>query len=262
MYRKSPRGESTRTRKAKLANYEWIRLFSLCLQLFFFLLWDSCSFFTFSARAEVPPAYLPAAERKVQGTLRGWGVLACSLQHRKPLPEHLSPGREPRRSVAPTVTHQNCDERCRKGKMCLFLRNNRKLAKGVTYSECEAEINNNNNQYIDSVTVVLYKSGVVPPHVAALGEEGELDDLRGHPGVGPRCAHLGGLVPLTGQTEVCDLQDPPAQVVPLRWLQDEDWAGGAGEAGGEGGGGGRNDRGRGQRERTACVKQNKNRNTV
>lgn len=105
--------------------------------------------------------------------------------------------------------------------MCLFLCNNTKLAKGVTYSGCEVEINNN-NKLIYSVTVFLYKSGVVPPHVAALGEEGELDDLRGHPGVGPRCAHLGGLVPLTGQTEVCDLQDPPAQVVPLRWLQDED----------------------------------------
>jgi len=63
----------------------------------------------------------------------------------------------------------------------------------------------------------------VPPHVAALGEEGELDDLGGHPGVRPRCAHLGGLVPLSGQTEVCDLQGSPSQVLPLHRLQDEDW---------------------------------------
>lgn len=63
---------------------------------------------------------------------------------------------------------------------------------------------------------------VVPPHVAALGEQGEFDDLWGHPGVGPCCAHLGGLVPLSGQTEVCDLQDFPTQVVPLHRFQYED----------------------------------------
>lgn len=62
----------------------------------------------------------------------------------------------------------------------------------------------------------------VPPHVAALGEEREFDDLGGHPGVRPRRAHLGGLVPLSGQPEVCDLQGPPPQVFSLRRLLDED----------------------------------------
>lgn len=37
-----------------------------------------------------------------------------------------------------------------------------------------------------------------PPDVAALGEGGRLDDLRGHPGIGASRAHLGGLVPLPG----------------------------------------------------------------
>lgn len=58
-------------------------------------------------------AYLPAAERKVQGTLREWGVSACSWQHRKLPPERQSPGRGPRQSAAPTVTPRNCDERRR-----------------------------------------------------------------------------------------------------------------------------------------------------
>ena len=56
-------------------------------------------------------AYLPAAERRVRGTLRGWEVLACSWRHRKRPPARLSPCREPRRSAAPTVTHRNCDQR-------------------------------------------------------------------------------------------------------------------------------------------------------
>lgn len=63
----------------------------------------------------------------------------------------------------------------------------------------------------------------VPPQVAALREQGQFDDLWGHPGVGPRCTHLGGLVPLSGQTEVCDLQGFPTQVVPLQRLKDEDY---------------------------------------
>lgn len=62
----------------------------------------------------------------------------------------------------------------------------------------------------------------VPPHVAALGEEGVLDDLRGHPGIGPCSTHLGGLVPLSGQTKVCDLQGFAIQVIPLHRLQNED----------------------------------------
>lgn len=56
-------------------------------------------------------AYLPAAEQKAQGTLRGQEVSACSWRHRKLPPERLSPGREPRRSAAPTVRRRNCDQR-------------------------------------------------------------------------------------------------------------------------------------------------------
>lgn len=44
-----------------------------------------------------------------------------------------------------------------------------------------------------------------PPHVTALGEGGGLDDFRGHPSVGSCGAHLGGLVPLSGQAEISDL---------------------------------------------------------
>lgn len=61
----------------------------------------------------------------------------------------------------------------------------------------------------------------LPPHVAAFGEEGEFDDLGRHPGIGARRAHLGGLVPLSGQAEIRDLQGFPAQADPLQRLQDE-----------------------------------------
>lgn len=45
-----------------------------------------------------------------------------------------------------------------------------------------------------------------PPDVAALGEGGGFDDLWCHPGVSARGAHLSRLVPLSRQTEICDLQ--------------------------------------------------------
>ena len=61
-----------------------------------------------------------------------------------------------------------------------------------------------------------------PPDVAALGEGGGADDLRGHPGVGPGRAHLGGAVPLPRQTEVRDLQGLVGQVLLLHLLQDQD----------------------------------------
>ena len=63
---------------------------------------------------------------------------------------------------------------------------------------------------------------VVPPDVAAPGEQGEFDDLGGHPGVGARRAHLGGLVPLPCQAKICDLQGPATQILPLNGLQDQD----------------------------------------
>lgn len=62
-----------------------------------------------------------------------------------------------------------------------------------------------------------------PPDVAALGEGGGLDDLRGHPGVGARRAHLGGLVPLSRQAEVGDLQRQTFHTVILYGLSQEDW---------------------------------------
>lgn len=61
----------------------------------------------------IDSSYLPAAERRVQGTLREWGVLACSWQRRKPPPGRQSPGRGPRRSAAPTAAPRNCEERHR-----------------------------------------------------------------------------------------------------------------------------------------------------
>lgn len=66
------------------------------------------------------------------------------------------------------------------------------------------------------------RPSAAPPHVAAFREQRQLDDLGGHPGVRPRRAHLGGLVPLPGQAEVRDLQRFPDQVVALQRLQDED----------------------------------------
>lgn len=54
-----------------------------------------------------------------------------------------------------------------------------------------------------------------PPDVASFGEQRRLDDLGSHPGVGARGRHLGGLVPLPGQAEVCDLQRLPPDVVVL-----------------------------------------------
>lgn len=78
-------------------------------------------------------------------------------------------------------------------------------------------------QCVNQLGLVWWTSGAAPPHITAFGEKGQLDDLWGHPGVGPRRTHLGGLVPLSGQTEVCDLQGFAAQVVPRHRLQDEDW---------------------------------------
>lgn len=62
-----------------------------------------------------------------------------------------------------------------------------------------------------------------PPDVAALGEGGGLDDLRGHPGVGAGRAHLGGLVPLSRQAEVSDLQRQTFHTFILYGLGQEDW---------------------------------------
>lgn len=58
-----------------------------------------------------------------------------------------------------------------------------------------------------------------PPDIAAFGEEGEADNLRSHPGVGPRRTHFGRLVPLSGKAEVCDLEHRVSEVVVLNGLQ-------------------------------------------
>jgi hypothetical protein len=42
-----------------------------------------------------------------------------------------------------------------------------------------------------------------PPNVARFGKGGVLDDFRCHPGVGPGRRHVGRLVQLTGEAEVC-----------------------------------------------------------
>lgn len=62
-----------------------------------------------------------------------------------------------------------------------------------------------------------------PPDVAALGEGRGLDDFGGHPGVGPRCAHLGGLVPFSGQPKIGDLQRHTFHTFTLYGLSKKDW---------------------------------------
>lgn len=61
-----------------------------------------------------------------------------------------------------------------------------------------------------------------PPDVTAFGEEGETNNLGGHPGVSPCSAHFGGLVPLSGEAEVRDLEHRVREVVVLDGLQNED----------------------------------------
>ena len=58
-----------------------------------------------------------------------------------------------------------------------------------------------------------------PPDIAALGEKRGLDDLRRHPRVGAGGAHLGGLVPLPRQAEVCDLERLLPDVIVLYLLK-------------------------------------------
>lgn len=62
-----------------------------------------------------------------------------------------------------------------------------------------------------------------PPNIATLGESRRANDFRSHPGVGAGSAHLGGAVPLTGQSKVGDLQCLVAEVFHLHPLKDEDW---------------------------------------
>ncbi len=62
-----------------------------------------------------------------------------------------------------------------------------------------------------------------PPDVAAFGEGGWFDDLRRHPGVGSRGAHLRRLVPLARQTEICDLQGFALDAVLLHRLRQQNW---------------------------------------
>lgn len=62
-----------------------------------------------------------------------------------------------------------------------------------------------------------------PPDITALGEGGGLDHLRSHPGIGACGTHLCGLVPLTGQAEVSDLQGLVLHVVTLNGLKQQNW---------------------------------------
>lgn len=101
-------------------------------------------------------AYLPAAERKVQGTLREWGVLACSWQHRKLPPERQSPGRGPRQSAAPTATPRNCNKRCRQ-----------KTYKAICYvyvTELSISPTSEQTQPADEGPEMLLRALVTEPH--------------------------------------------------------------------------------------------------
>lgn len=61
-----------------------------------------------------------------------------------------------------------------------------------------------------------------PPDVTAFGEEGETNNLWGHPGVSPCSAHFGGLVPFSGEAKVRDLEHRVREVVVLDGLQNKD----------------------------------------
>ena len=63
----------------------------------------------------------------------------------------------------------------------------------------------------------------LPPHVAAFGKHGGTNDFRGHPGIRPGRAHLGGSVPFPSQAEISDLQNLVAQVSILHLLEDQYW---------------------------------------
>lgn len=67
-----------------------------------------------------------------------------------------------------------------------------------------------------------------PPDIAALRESGGLDNLRGHPGIGARSTHLCGFVPLSGQSEVSDLQGLVVHVITFNGLQQQNWGRGWG----------------------------------
>lgn len=62
----------------------------------------------------------------------------------------------------------------------------------------------------------------LPPDVTSFRKRGGLDDLGGHPGVGTRCAHLGGFVPLSRQAEVGDLERHVFHAVVLDGFGQED----------------------------------------
>lgn len=90
-------------------------------------------------------------------------------------------------------------------------------------SSHELTVARNAEHWPDTTVLCRFTSEHSPPHVAALGEGRGLDDFRGHPGVGSRCAHLGGLVPLSGQPEISDLQRQAFHAFVLYGLSQKDW---------------------------------------
>lgn len=90
-------------------------------------------------------------------------------------------------------------------------------------SSHELTVARNAEYWPDTTVLFRFTSEHSPPHVAALGEGRGLDDFGGHPGVGSRCAHLGGLVPLSGQPEISDLQRQAFHAFVLYGLSQKDW---------------------------------------
>lgn len=66
---------------------------------------------------------------------------------------------------------------------------------------------------------------LLPPDITSFGEHGRPDDLWCHPGIGARGTHLGGLVPLTCQAKVRDLQCFVIQSVVLHLLAYQNYEG-------------------------------------
>lgn len=90
---------------------------------------------------------------------------------------------------------------------------------------CDLVMPNKRNYYISERLVERLQSSTPahsPPDVAAFGERGRLDDFRGHPGVSASSAHLRGLVPLSGQAKVGDLQSQTLHTFILYGLSQED----------------------------------------
>lgn len=95
------------------------------------------------------------------------------------------------------------------------------MEENTVADSCEHPIRLGHVSETPSISSTRCRHVASPPYVAPLGEQGGLDDLGRHPGVGASRAHLGRLVPLPRQAEVRDLQRLLPDVVILDLLQEQ-----------------------------------------